>query len=665
MKIRVLIEIAKKIAQNAVIFIAILTIYSTIIYYFYALNLTGVFLSVILSIISIIYLNKSTLIQPQVKKETFVSAISSDNKSGRLGKINITIYLIFLVASGLELWLGRSDTAFISPWEKINHLFFFFYAISSLTLIITIFNKDVNKKIKLLLISSYYFLSLAVAIIVYKINYGFDPFIHQAAMEVIDKAGFILPKTPYYLGQYGLIISLHKLFGISIYILNKFLVPVLATAILPQLIYRLFNIFKEAPENSKNISLMGTLLTLAFSLPLFIISTPQNLSYIFLIAAIIYGLTEKKPTKAIIFSVATAAIHPISGIPALIWSLWLLLKYKRQYLNKLTNSLINTLIIVAGAIILPLILLITSGEKINKFSFNQNAITAPLKETFSLSMVGKENWILNLTYFIQNNKSLLIFIMVIAGIILFYKKYQNYLNKEAVYIWKGLIFISASLIIAFILSSQISFQQLIIYEQSGYANRIIIIGIIFLMPFLALAINSLLIKIIDLKEKNIKIIWIILGIIFLITSLYLAYPRFDRYYNSRGYSTSKFDLEAVSQIDNQTKNNYIVLANQQVSAAALKLLGFNHYYQSKQGPIYFYPIPTGGPLYQHYLDMVYQKPDRETMQAAMNLVGVNEAYLVINKYWNSSAKIVEAAKLTADDWKTIENGEITIFKYIR
>ena len=152
MKIRVLIEIAKKIAQNAVIFIAILTIYSTIIYYFYALNLTGVFLSVILSIISIIYLNKSTLIQPQVKKETFVSAISSDNKSGRLGKINITIYLIFLVASGLELWLGRSDTAFISPWEKINHLFFFFYAISSLTLIITIFNKDVNKKIKLLFI---------------------------------------------------------------------------------------------------------------------------------------------------------------------------------------------------------------------------------------------------------------------------------------------------------------------------------------------------------------------------------------------------------------------------------------------------------------------------------------------------------------------------------
>ena len=74
---------------------------------------------------------------------------------------------------------------------------------------------------KLFILSAHYLLSFSVAAIVYKIGYGFDPFIHQATMELIDKKGVVTPKPFYYLGEYGLIVIFHKLTGISIYFLNN------------------------------------------------------------------------------------------------------------------------------------------------------------------------------------------------------------------------------------------------------------------------------------------------------------------------------------------------------------------------------------------------------------------------------------------------------------
>ena len=47
----------------------------------------------------------------------------------------------------------------------------------------------------------------------------------------------------------------------------------------------------------------------------------------------------------------------------------------------------------------------------------------------------------------------------------------------------------------------------------------------------------------------------------------------------------------------------------------------------------------------------------------MNLVGVKEAYFILNDYWADAKKIVEAAKLEANDWYALDNEKIYIFKY--
>jgi hypothetical protein len=248
---------------------------------------------------------------------------------------------------------------------------------------------------------------LAVAVVVYKIGYGFDPFIHQAAMEIIDKAGVVLPKTPYYLGEYGLIISIHKIFGIPIYILNKLLVLLMATVLIPSLISKLFQVITKNIKED-NYSFLGTVIILALSFPLFIISTPQNLSYIFIIAAIISGLIYKNPTTAIIFALTTTAIHPLSGIPAIIWSIWLVAKYYKSKTSKFTGRIISTVLIFVNTIFIPLALFIASGGKIENINLGLNIIISQIKSIFIFSSAGSESWLLNLTYFLSHNNKLLI-----------------------------------------------------------------------------------------------------------------------------------------------------------------------------------------------------------------------------------------------------------------
>ncbi len=650
--------------SNLPTFLAVFMTVSAIVYYCYALNWGGLIFSIILSIISIIILKKFNLITSgQVPNDN--APPNAQLKNRRPAKIIILSYLIFLSVALLELITAQSGRPLISPWEVVNKLFFFFYLLATILLIIITTKSEIKRQTKLILISLHYLVSLLVAAIVYRIGYGFDPFIHEAAMEIIAQQGFISPKTPYYLGQYGLVIGLNKIFGLSISFLNTILVPVMAACLLPTAMFRFINKIKKksSPEkelsgkSEENINLLTTLILLTFSWPLFIVTTPQNLSYIFIILSVLSGLIEQQPGKTAILAAAAASIHPIAGIPALIWGAWLVF---RKRLGKIGSAIILS----TGALILPLALFIRSGAKTINLNLSWKNVYSPLEKVWQVASSGQEDLILNLVYFIERNQAALLIIIIGVGAGTFYHHYRRLLSENLVHAWQGLTTISASLFIAFLLSTQISFAELITYEQGDYAGRILIIIIIFLFPFAGLTIKKL-INAIYQQESASRFIWLTIGAIFITISLYLAYPRFDKYFNARGYSTSDFDLAAVKLTDSLASDKYIVLANQQVAAAALNTFGFNNYLTTPSGAMYFYPIPTGGPLYQHYLRMVYEEPSRETMLQAMDLAQVNEGFLIINKYWKDSGKIIKAAKLSANDWQKIGQEEVFIFHYQR
>ncbi len=642
-------KISLNLPEYLLLFLSFIIIYGTIVYYFYALNWLAVAVIMLLTISSFFVIRKYLFKNSTIPENK--ANIKEKNKINLLNYWPYLIYIFFYAIIFYQLFLDRSDRALISPWQVVNSSFFVLYAISSLILVFIIFKNKISSTGKLIILSAHYFLSFSVAAIIYKIGYGFDPFIHQATMELIDKKGLVTPKPLYYLGEYGLIIVLHKLSGLSIYLLNKFLVPVLAAIFLPLASYRLMD-----QNNSKPSRFLAPLFLLALTFSPFIATTPQNLSYLFLILAVTFGLTKTNPLWPLILSLAALAIHPLTGIPALAWWLSLRLIDKADQIKKNTYQFLKYFLFAASALILPLALFMGGGSSLKTLQWNFHFLIEPLKNLFTpLTGAGGENWLLNFVYFFYYNYALWLILIISASLIWFYQRKQRPR-------FKSLIFINLALIIAFIISSQIVFTDLISYEQTNFAGRLLVLILIFCLPFISAGLQNFIDLILS-QEKPIKIVWLVFGTTLITTSLYVSYPRFDKYFNSRGYSTSKNDLAAVHLIDQEAAAPYIALANQQVSVAALKELGFDHYYDTPGGPLYFYPIPTGGQLYKYYLDMVYKNPSRETMAQARALTGVRESYLVVNKYWFESAKVISAAKLKADSWQTVNN-EVYIFKYL-
>lgn len=634
----------------ALALISLTIIFSAGIYYLYALNFGSIALILALVIASFFILKKS-LFPPLTKIINIANIKENISERKYLKYWPFFVYFLLFLLNLYLLYINRSDRALISPWQVTKNSFFIIYALNSLLLVFILIKKQLTTTSKLITLSAHYFLSFSVAAIVYKIGYGFDPFIHQATMELIDKKGLVTPKPFYYLGEYGLIVILHKISGLSIYLLNKFLVPVLAALFLPLATYRLT--IKNNYYSSRFLTPLF-LLTLTFS-P-FIATTPQNLSYLFLILTIVYGITRKNPLWSLILALATLAIHPLTGIPALAWCLILWLNKKAPELKVKTYKLLKALLWFSSALVLPVALFISGGSDFKKIEWNLNFIIEPIKNLFtSLSTAGQENWLLNFVYFFGYNYNLWIILLIIVSLILF----TRHVDRPE---FKNIIFINSALALSFLISSQILFTDLINYEQTNFAARLLVLITIFFLPLIISSLQHFISKILEQPVAT-KIIWLMMGLALISTSLYVSYPRFDKYFNSRGYSTGVNDIAAVKFIAKTAEGPYIALANQQVSVAALKELGFDNYYQTEKGLLYFYPIPTGGELYQYYLDMVYKNPSRETMASARALTGVKESYLIVNKYWFQSARVISAAKLSADSWENI-NDEIYIFKYL-
>lgn len=642
----------------AIILIGLMSFYGAIIYRIYSLNNIGIIISLILTLISyiiILYLNYV------YKKKSLYSSVKCTEKSNiKKNKIKkplwlLIAYLFFIISCLFILFNSQTNESIISPWQVVPNYFFIFFALTTACLILIIYLNTLKIKWEILLISLFYFLFFSVALIIYKIGYGFDPFIHNATIDLINKAGAVDPKPFYYLGEYSLIILLHKITWIPIIWLNKLLVPILASVSLPIAFYEFTEKWFEYKKN--RLLIIIALLIIPFSF--LIVTTPQNLAYIFLIITILYGLKCSNILELSIiylFALTSLASHPIAGIPALLFSLAITIYHSNW---KKIKKYLYTIIFTLTATVLPLAFYFL--ENTQKKAINYFPELPKIKEIISwpkLIIVGQENFILNFIYLYGFNIKIILSIISIIGIFIALK------HRKQCKIFFICLAMSASLLISYFITKQIPFNFLIKYERDNYSDRIIITAIIFLIPFIITTFYGLIDKILKQKEKIIKIIFAVFAIILLASSLYISYPRFDRYYNSRGFSTSKDDIDAVSWIDNQTEKKYIALANQQVSAAALLKFGFNRYLKNNNNEIYFYPIPTSGQLYQYYLDMIYKKPAYSTMEKAMKFTGVKESYFILNKYWWASPKIIEEAKLEANSWQELSEGNIYIFKYI-
>jgi hypothetical protein len=640
----------EKIIKEMLIIISLISFWGAVVYRFFALNALGIILSLILAMLSYIILLFKFPIKLRAKSQG-----SKESKQAKrdLWKIGVPIlYLISAITCFIILFLSRSDLALITPWQVVTPLFFLCYAIATGLLVLGIFRGIPGQAAWL---SLHFFLSFSVAAIVYRLGYGFDPFIHQATERLISQLGAVSPKPFYYLGQYSLVVIFHKILFIPIDILDRFLVPFLASFALPA---ASLSVFRSWFKEKRSIALtILFLLTIPFSF--FILTTPQHLAWLLLLLTVIYSLSCRSwgnLLRIYILALAALTVHPIAGLPALFLAVTITLFHSQAKRKNLYYAILLILIIFT----LPLAFLMVNNAQDTSVAVTDPSYTPSESKLFSLP--NKEGLVLNSVYLYGFNFGLLIGGLVLFGFVLFrrYKKDCSILVVHLV--------LAFGLILSWLITKYLNFSYLINYERDNFSDRILFSSLIVLFPFIMIALFALTKRIMQ-NRSIVRYIWLTFLVLLILFSLYISYPRFDNYHNSRGFSTSQSDVKAVRWIEGQTNKEYIVLANQQVSAAALRELGFKKYFQSNinglQTDVFFYPIPTGGPLYQYYLDMVYVRPTRETALKAAEMVGAEEVYFVLNQYWWAYPKLVEEAKLEADETANIDKSRVFVFKYVK
>ena len=629
--------------------IAWLSLFGAIVYRFFNLGQATIVVIVTLTTLVVGWQLKRRLSWPVLTRSAWL----------RLRPLSLILLAIFLGGwlTSLLILINSSFTdAARSPWEKIPSVFWLVFIPLSFVLLILI-AKVKERSVAGLATSLYFFLFIGVALIVYRLGYGFDPFIHQATESMIWQQGAVTPKPFYYLGQYSLVVILSRLFSLSPILIDKLLLPLLTAVFLPGLIWLSLKKFFGWPEIKTSFI---TLIALTIPLTSLVVTTPQGLANFFLLTVIFLGLIYLRARRAKLvvwlgFLALTAFfIHPLAGLPAIIYCLVLWFNSWTQGQRRRGGLII---LLILGSLSLPLAF---AAQSILSPALNVSlSINESINEVWRgqlLYLANKFSLGRDLLYFYGLNISKFILVVAAVGLAVAVKQKKFAALVALAAGW--VIVMSNYLIIKYFMG----FTNLIDYEQQDYPRRLLTIAAFFLLPLYLFAWSLVYDRI---KKLNyfFRLTGLVLIAVLISASLYFTYPRADDNYEvSHAYSTSALDFKTAWTIEKLAENkSYVVLANQSVSAAALTAFGFDRYYRGH----YFYPLPTSGPLYAIYLNMIYQNPDKQTAQRAIDLTGVNKIFFVVNDYWWQSELVTDKAKREAIEWREVtdQGHKSWIFRY--
>lgn len=482
-----------------------------------------------------------------------------------------------------------------------------------------------SDKVQIAAAASFLLSFASVLRVAYPIGFGFDPFIHRATMSYIAEFSTISPKPLYYIGNYMLELAATELLHLPQRFVNDWLAPVLGISTFLAALQRF-----TAASNARR----GIIAALLAPLSALLVSTPQSLAYFLSGSAFLLGgayLLSRKPADrrgSILLALFAAIVHPLAGIPALLFSLYL-------YID--TWKWARIPFALGAAISMPSIFLLQSALLGNAIGVSFNL--AALSELVP-SFARQYTTFLNLILVFSPAFTILIIALAAAG----FWSLRRERGGIVLAILPILLFVNYVLIRVFL-----SFDFLIEYEASQFADRLLVLTGFGLLPLSATGAERVLDA---LRTHHQRLAFAAVFILCVIASSYTSLPRNDAAVRGRGLNVSMTDIETVYAIDEVgVQNTYAVLASQMTSVAALQELGFATYFKDS---IFYYPIPTGGPLYQIFLEFVEESPTLTAIQKAKDLTGADEIFVVINDYWWNAEATIEKAKLIADSWFAIE-----------
>jgi len=527
-----------------------------------------------------------------------------------------------------------------------------------------------------------------IAPLVYAIGFGFDGFLHVAGERVLLETGTLSPKPMYYIGQYVTTTWIAKLADLDIGHVDRWLVPASAALLIP---------FALAASAKPRASALAAIIFLPLSF--FVATTPNGFAMALAVIALVLTLGASRQTIPwtipFIFAVWSALTHPLIGFP-ITTAIFAASIYASQDvepsiappseihmaapshappsfvphpeekpaiviapLNRRSPlRIVSALIALASGFTVPIVfgLSATLGSQGTTFAVGK------LADARAWAALANERmpWVANhyalwadASVWIERLLPLIALAFAVTGVIAARRHREG--SRATVFLIASVSAAAA----AAVLQLAGDFGFLIDYERGNYAARLWSVAFVLLLPAAIPAFESWADHLAGARTSSIIAAFAACGIIGA-GSAYAALPRHDAVTPSRGWSVSQSDIDAVKFIDeNSAGKPYTVLANQSVSAAAVRTFGFKRY----NGDVFFYPIPTGGALYNVFLTASYGDPSRDTMKKAAELGGTDLVYFAVNNYWWKADELIEQASSSTDRMFIVNDGKVTVFKY--
>lgn len=591
------------------------------------------------------------------KKNTnhyFLADLDLNNLSlKKLPKIIIPLAILWTYL--LIIWYVNKKSSLDlirSPWELLGVKFWILLGLASILLIIWILENKKSQK-TLFLVSLHFFVISGLALWLYPLGFGYDQFLHQSALKIIKESGSIQPHLFLYLGQYAWTLFFADLWQISLVKINQYLVPLSFALLWP---YTLYYGLKYGLKWSTKITLSTILISTFLGFNFAIMTTPQNLAFIlsaiFIFLLPLFNKDERYLPFATLFSLALLSIHPLGGIPIFLLCLWLW--WQKIDLSQIVKRLGFLNLYLIAILSLPFFFALYQYLNHNKwseiFTWHLTPINWP-----QIRWHQSYNFALDFAHnFHQNINLAFLLLFILASILIFQKHKKLFFTKH----YLILSYLACNYIITLFF---ISFKQQIDYQQNDYLLRIVLLLQLTALPIVLslwfFAWRATLKR--SLFHAN-KILLILISVIIILTSTYFSYPLYDRYKNSQSFNVTADDLETVYLIHESSANeDYIVLANQMLGAAAIDKYGFKKYYQDN----FYYSMPVGNTnIYQEFLSMIEKQATKETATRAMDKAQVSRLYFVVPNYWHSAKSAITQAKTSADSYFTVGNNTVFLYK---
>lgn len=483
-----------------------------------------------------------------------------------------------------------------------------------------------------------------IAPLFYRLGYGFDGFLHVATERIVLETGTLEPKPPYYMGQYVFVTWLARLAGLSVELADRFLVTG-AIALLPLL----FLYGRSTERNWEDAALL-----LFLPLAPFVATTPQSLAYVCGVGAILLSLGGRvHPIAALSLAAWSLAIHPLAGLP--LAGATLTLQWTGMRGSRALRSPITWLLTFAAATAVPLAFLAISRGASTGIEWDFSRLVDVQTWTDSFTALAPPR---NRVALWPDWTALVLFLAPLLAVAAAFVAIWR--DEEQRHRWIVLAVIGAGTALGgFAMRAAGDFAFLIDYERGNYADRLFLVGLLLILPAAAAGASRWLAKLESAPALSAAVA--LIGLVaWHGAQAHAALPRHDAAAASYGWSVGRGDVEAVHWIEADAQGAaYAVLANQSVSAAAVREFGFRRYH----GDVFYYPIPTGGALYQYFLEAVGREQTLEPIREAALLTASDVVYVVVNDYWWDAKRVAEELSGIASKETTTNDGRVRVFRF--